>query len=178
MLREDLLPVYQEEFAKAMTVEYISNSIEAGDVDKVLEFEKKVLKLKLVDILLIYREEKPKFKKIRWGNKMVELDGVSISVNVAISILLKEISYKIRSLYDECIVQLIGKSIRETSYKRCAIEEVVFNFSSCALSNSIMDLLALGANYVFNEIENTLEANKKYEFELLLLFSSIIIKLI
>ena len=50
MLREDLLPVYQEEFAKAMTVEYISNSIEAGDVDKVLEFEKKVLKLKLVHL--------------------------------------------------------------------------------------------------------------------------------
>ena len=68
MLREDLLPVYQEEFAKAMTVEYISNSIEAGDVDKILEFEKKVLKLKLVDILLIYREEKPRFKKIRWSN--------------------------------------------------------------------------------------------------------------
>ena len=45
MLREDLLPVYQEEFAKAMTVEYISNSIEAGDVDKVLKFEKKGAKI-------------------------------------------------------------------------------------------------------------------------------------
>ena len=63
MLREDLLPVYQEEFAKAMTVEYISNSIEAGDVDKVLEFEKKVLKLKLVHLhkMLFYGQRPVQF---------------------------------------------------------------------------------------------------------------------
>ena len=86
----------------------------------------------------------------------------------AIVMVLEKISFNIRRLYDEAIFRLVYASIKESSEKRCTIEEVVFNFSRRKLSDNMMDILGLGANYVFNDIVGPIEARKKYEGELLL----------
>ena len=163
-MREEVLPIYQEEFSKTIEVEYINNDLAFGDDVKIEDFRRKMGKIRDIDILTIYREEAMNKGSIL--KKNVKFDGRNVSLDYVCVRLLNRICIKIRRLYDEAIVKLVHDGIKESSNKRCLIEEVVFNFSRKKLSNSMNELLGLGANYVFNDIASSYEARKKYEWEL------------